>query len=193
MERLVRVPLFELLDEAPVLCHRPATGQSVLYGLEEHLGGDRLDQIGVELPDRLDRCLEGRVSGEDDHEGIGVVLFDHVGELGTAPVGQPFVDDRDARKVDGLEAKRFLHGTGTDRSDPRRLEHPDKAFVQRFVVIDNADDLAVLGHERRWVHEGGIPAQAALTASTSTLGATGFFRYLKTLVPRCCRRSTSKS
>ena len=97
------------------------------------------------------------------------------------------------RSVDGLEAKRVLHGTGTDRSDPRRLEHPDKAFAQRFVVIDNEDDLAVLGYERRWVMGGVIPAQAAPTASISCFGGTGFFRYLKTLVPSCRRRSTSKS
>jgi len=109
--------------------------------------------------------------------------------------GDPSVQARPGprRSVDGLEAKRVLHGTGTDRSDPRRLEHPDMAFAQRFVVIDNEDDLAVLGYERRWVHEGGIPSQAALTASISTLGATGFFRYLKTLCPRLCRRSESKS
>jgi hypothetical protein len=168
-------------------------GQGIHYGPDEHLGGDRLDQIAVELPNRVDRCIKGRESSEDDHGGIRVALFDRVREFDAAPVGQSIVDNRDRRKVDGLEAKRVVRGTGIDRSDPRRLEHLRKAFAQRFVVIDNEDDLAVLGYERRWVMGGVIPAQAAPTASISCFGGTGFFRYLKTLVPSCRRRSTSKS
>ena len=34
---------------------------------------------------------------------------------------------------------------------------------------------------------------AAPTVSISSLGGTGFFRYLKTLVPMFCRKSESKS
>ncbi len=112
------------------------------HAVQQLLRGDRLDQVGVELPDGLDGGVEGRVAGQQKDGELRVVCLDLFGELDPAAVGQLVVDDDDGRLLRHDELERVVHPPGRDGLDPLESQHPDEGLSELLVVVDQEDDFA---------------------------------------------------